>query len=343
MNALINNTTGSSNSAFGYLAGPDSASVALTNSTAIGANAVVSESNALVLGSISGINGATASTNVGIGTATPAAALDVNGSVNLGSTTTPATLNANSTNMNLKSLSSMTLNAGTNLNLQSAASLTLNGGPLMSLSASSIILTSGTPLVVQGDLTVTGNVSKGGGSFKIDDPLDPANKYLYHSFVESPDMMDIYNGVATMDADGEIWITLPQYFQALNRDFRYQLTSIGKPQPDIYIAEEISGNKFKIGGGKPGAKVSWQVTGIRHDAYADAHRIPVEEAKPQDEQGHYLHPELFGASPEKTVGYKASPAVPQLDTQPAPAPPSSAATSASGAAQSSTTASAEKR
>ncbi|HZS44870.1 MAG TPA: hypothetical protein VFC63_07180, partial [Blastocatellia bacterium] len=61
----------------------------------------------------------------------------------------------------------------------------------------------------------------------------------------------------------------------------------------VYIASEIKNNKFKIAGGRPGLKISWQITGIRHDAYANAHRIPVEEDKPADEQGTYLHPELF--------------------------------------------------
>ena len=53
-----------------------------------------------------------------------------------------------------------------------------------------------------GNLQVDGTVSKGGGSFKIDDPIDPAGKYLSHSFVESPDMMNIYNGNVTTDAKG---------------------------------------------------------------------------------------------------------------------------------------------
>jgi hypothetical protein len=149
-----------------------------------------------------------------------------------------------------------------------------------------------------------------GGSFKIDHPLDPANKYLSHSFVESPDMMNIYNGVATLDARGSVWITLPEYFEALNQDFRYQLTSIGRPQPSLYVAREISGNRFKISGGKPGGRVSWQVTGIRHDAYADAHRIQVEVEKPPQEQGRYLHPELFGAPAEQAIGYHATPTKP---------------------------------
>ena len=150
-----------------------------------------------------------------------------------------------------------------------------------------------------GNLNVTGNLSKGSGSFKIDDPLDPANKTLSHSFVESPDMMNIYNGVAQLDAKGEAWVDLPKYFEALNRDFRYQLTAIGAPGPNLYVAEEIHSNRFKIEGGKPGAKVSWQVTGVRQDAYANAHRIPVEEDKSAGERGYYLHPDAFGQPESK--------------------------------------------
>ena len=93
---------------------------------------------------------------------------------------------------------------------------------------------------------VSGSLSKGGGSFKIDDPLDPENKYLSHSFVESPDMMNIYNGLIRLDARGEAWVVLPDYFEALNRDFRYQLTSVGASQPRLYIASEVKGNRFKI-------------------------------------------------------------------------------------------------
>lgn len=153
-----------------------------------------------------------------------------------------------------------------------------------------------------GNLNITGNLSKGSGSFRIDHPLDPANKYLSHSFVESPDMMNIYNGVMVLDSKGEASVTLPDYFQALNSDFRYQLTAIGAPGPNLYVAEEISGNHFKVAGGKPGHKVSWQVTGVRQDAYANAHRINVEEDKPTQEKGHYLHPELFGASQKDAIG-----------------------------------------
>ena len=124
--------------------------------------------------------------------------------------------------------------------------------------------------VFSGNVQVTGSLSKGGGSFKIDHPLDPENKYLYHSFVESPDMMNIYNGVAVLDAVGEATVDLPEWFEALNREFRYQLTAIGAAAAESACRQEIAGNRFLIAGGRPGMKVSWQVTGIRKDACADA-------------------------------------------------------------------------
>jgi hypothetical protein len=150
-----------------------------------------------------------------------------------------------------------------------------------------------------GNAYFAGNVSKGGGSFMIDHPLDPANKLLYHSFVESPDMMNIYNGNVELDAAGSAWVDLPDWFSALNRDYRYQLTPIGAPGPNLHIAELVSDNRFRIAGGEPGMTVSWQVTGIRQDAYAEANRIPVEVDKPAGQRGSYLHPEVFGQPASK--------------------------------------------
>ena len=149
-----------------------------------------------------------------------------------------------------------------------------------------------------GDVSVTGTLFKGAGAFRIDHPLDPENKYLSHSFVESPDMKNIYDGVAVFDAAGQAIVTLPDWFEALNEDFRYQLTPMGAAFVP-YVAVEIAGNQFTIGGGIPGRKVSWQVTGIRHDAFANAHRIQVEELKPDGAVGTYLHPEASGQPVEK--------------------------------------------
>lgn len=151
-----------------------------------------------------------------------------------------------------------------------------------------------------GNVHVTGTLSKGGGAFQIDHPLDPANKYLYHSFVESPDMMNIYNGNLTTDSNGDATVTLPEYFEALNRDFRYQLTVIGQFAQAIVLSE-VTNNRFSIKTDKPQVKVSWQVTGIRQDAYANANRIQVEEDKPENERGYYLHPRAFDEPEEKGV------------------------------------------
>jgi hypothetical protein len=141
----------------------------------------------------------------------------------------------------------------------------------------------------QGKVHVNGTLSKAAGSFKIDHPLDPMNKYLSHSFVESPDMMNIYDGNVVLDSRGEATIKMPDYFEALNKDFRYQLTAIGKPSPGVYVSQEITGNTFRIAGGAPNGKISWMVTGIRHDTYANEHRIPVEEVKPAGERGTLLN------------------------------------------------------
>jgi hypothetical protein len=162
-----------------------------------------------------------------------------------------------------------------------------------------------------GNVDVDGNLSKAGGSFKIDHPLDPENKYLYHSFVESPDMKNIYDGNVTTDGSGLATITLPDWFEALNRDFRYQLTVIGQ-FAQAMVESEIANHQFTIKTDKPNVKVSWQVTGIRQDAWANAHRIPVEVNKDAADQGLYLHPELFGASDDKSIARAHHPALPKL-------------------------------
>jgi hypothetical protein len=160
-------------------------------------------------------------------------------------------------------------------------------------------------LDVGGDLNVTGMLSKGGGTFQIDHPLDPANKYLYHSFVESPDMKNVYDGTVVLDSEGKAWIALPDWFEALNDRFRYQLTAIGAPAPMLHVAAEISGNRFQIAGGLPGMKVSWQVTGIRKDPFAQANRVQVEVEKPLEERGLYLHPRAYGQPDERGVNHEA--------------------------------------
>ena len=151
-----------------------------------------------------------------------------------------------------------------------------------------------------GDVSISGNLTKGGGSFMIDHPLDPENKYLYHSFVESPDMKNIYDGIIVTDANGEATVNLPAYMEALNEGFRYQLTVIGSFAQAI-VASELKDNRFTIKTNAANVKVSWMVTGIRKDAYAKANRIPVEVDKPARERGSYVHPRAFNQTEEKSV------------------------------------------
>ncbi|MGP8329178.1 MAG: hypothetical protein ACT6FF_02510 [Methanosarcinaceae archaeon] len=154
-----------------------------------------------------------------------------------------------------------------------------------------------------GNVHVNGVLSKASGSFMIDHPLDPANMYLSHSFVESPDMMNIYNGNITLDAKGEALVEMPDWFDALNQDFRYQLTCIGGFS-QVYIAEKINNNHFKIAGGSSGMEVSWQVTGIRKDAWAEAHRIQVEIEKTGEDRGKYQNPKEHGVSETLGIDYE---------------------------------------
>ncbi len=153
-----------------------------------------------------------------------------------------------------------------------------------------------------GNVDVSGTLTKGGGGFKIDHPLDPANRYLLHSFVESPDMKNVYDGEVTLDANGEAIIYLPAWFETLNSAFHYQLTPVGAPGPNLHIAEEIRDHRFKIAGGSPAMRVCWQVTGIRQDAWARANRLVVEQDKPVDERDRYLHPQEHGHVSERSVG-----------------------------------------
>jgi hypothetical protein len=138
-------------------------------------------------------------------------------------------------------------------------------------------------------------------NFVIDHPLDPENKLLYHSSVESPERLNVYSGNVVLDGQGEAWVELPEYFEALNRDFRYQLTPIGGPAPNLYVAEEIKGNRFRLAGGEPGLKVSWQVTGIRDDASARANPMRVEVDKAPNKQGLYVDPESQGQPRSKGI------------------------------------------
>jgi hypothetical protein len=157
-----------------------------------------------------------------------------------------------------------------------------------------------------GDVFATGQIGSGDSVIKIDHPLEPANKFLSHSAVVSADMKTMYDGTVTTDASGQAVVELPEWFEALNRDFRYQLTVIGQFAQAI-VATKIANHQFAIRTDKPNVEVSWQVTGIRQDAWANAHRTAVELEKPDREKGFYLHPELFGATREQGIAWPQNP------------------------------------
>ena len=152
-------------------------------------------------------------------------------------------------------------------------------------------------VVVDGDLTVI----NGNKPFKIDHPLDPQNKYLFHNSVEAPERKNVYDGVVQLDENGGAWVDLPEWLEALNGDFRYQLSAVGVAMPNLHVAEEVSENRFKIAGGEEGMKVCWQLTGTRKDPWAAANPFEVEQEKPQEERGRYLDPSLYDAPEEQKV------------------------------------------
>ena len=106
-----------------------------------------------------------------------------------------------------------------------------------------------------------------------------------------------------MDQNGEVTVTLPDWFSSVNRDYRYQLTTIGS-YAQVYVAEEVNDNHFKIAGGSPGMKVSWQLTALRNDPYMQNTDVKVEYDKPDNEKGTYLHPELYNMPKEKGLMYR---------------------------------------
>jgi hypothetical protein len=166
-----------------------------------------------------------------------------------------------------------------------------------------------------GNVHVQGQLSANVKLFTIDHPLDPQNKYLNHACVESAEMMNIYSGNVVLDAKGEGWVQVPDWFNAVNTDLRYQLTCIGGHAP-VYIAEELSNGRFKVAGGRAGLKVSWQITATRNDPYARNHPLQVEQMKPAGERGRYLNPELYGQDRTSGIGYR-EPVGPAMPAQPA--------------------------
>ena len=156
--------------------------------------------------------------------------------------------------------------------------------------------------VFNGNVGVNGTLNAFSKNFKIDHPLDPTNKYLYHASVESSEMMTIYSGNATTDSAGVAVVQLPGWFETLNTDFRYQLTVLGQFAQAI-IGREIENHQFTIRSSEPSVKVSWKITAVRQDAFAKAHPLVVEDEKSSKERGTYLDPKLYNAPMETGLSW----------------------------------------
>jgi len=160
---------------------------------------------------------------------------------------------------------------------------------------------------LDGDVSVSGTLTAASKDFKIDDPVDPANKYLYHASVESSEMMNIYTGNVVTDELGLATVKLPGWFEAENTDFRYQLTVIGGRFAQAIVSKEIANGQFTISTNASNVKVSWQITAVRQDAYAKAHPLVAEQEKPVRERGFYQNPELYGQPAEKQTNWGRHP------------------------------------
>ena len=149
-----------------------------------------------------------------------------------------------------------------------------------------------------GPVHVTGNLSKGSGSFVIDHPLDPENKLLRHNFVESPENLLIYRGKAELDEKGEAMVELSDYFKALTKEDEasIHLTPVGRPF--LTGAEWNSDFSAIIIYGETNRAVFWEVLADRDDPVIHELGRPVEEEKGGKntlcEKGKLLYPEAYG-------------------------------------------------
>ena len=314
--ALEFGAAGSGNTAVGVQAGPSYFASNLSNATAIGAYATVSQSNSLVLGQTTAGSPGNTHVNVGIGTAAPATTMEISVDApsalgptltltNPGGTTDPnfpATASIDfKTYLHPSTLDSPTSRIeavdqdyGNQINFD----VKVPGSDSNGLKTAMSIASAG--------VDVNGTLFADVKDFKIDHPSDPANKYLQHTSVESSEMMNIYSGNVITDELGLATVTLPDWFEAENGDFLYQLTTIGR-DAHAWIAQEVSNHQFKIASNATFVKVSWQITAVRQDAYAMAHPLVVEQQKPAQERGFYRHPELYGQPQEKSVQWARHP------------------------------------
>jgi hypothetical protein len=148
-----------------------------------------------------------------------------------------------------------------------------------------------------GNVHVTGNLTVDGTKtgFHIDDPRAPATRTLSHTPVDTDRLSVQYTGNVRTGRDGRASVRLPGYATAIAGDWRYELTPIGTFGQAI-VEREVARGVFVIRTQHPFTKVSWMVTGIRHDPQALKDPIVVVQEKRAAQRGHYLDPSLYGHS-----------------------------------------------
>lgn len=185
------------------------------------------------------------------------------------------------------------------------------GASVLSVESADQVTGDDAEVVITGDFSV----ANGSKNFVLDHPLDPANLELAHNAVEGPGYYTFYRGNVVLDERGEAMVELPTYFDALNADPSYQLTCVGGYAPVFVASESING--FRIAGGRPGLKVSWQVTAERDDPYARDNPYQAERAKSDAQRGRFHYPQGFGANPEQALALSPGTAKPSVAAKPA--------------------------
>lgn len=161
--------------------------------------------------------------------------------------------------------------------------------------------------------------ASGTKSFQIDHPLDPEHKLLNHYCTESSEPINAYSGVVRTDGSGYAWVELPDYVEAINKDYRYQLTVLDDTDNDGFVLAKISkklrDGRFQIRTSAPGIEVSWEIKGTRNDRFVQEYGAPIEVEKPKDWQGLFLMPQLYGQPAERAIHRR------DTSSDPRPIPP----------------------
>jgi hypothetical protein len=144
-------------------------------------------------------------------------------------------------------------------------------------------------VTINGDLTVTGTKS----GFHIDDPRAPTVRTLTHTPVETDQLTVVYTGNVRTDAHGRATVKLPAYATTIAGDWRYQLTPIGG-FGQVIVAREVRDGAFVVRSEHPRMKVSWSITGVRHDPQSRQAPIVAVQDKTGADRGHYLDPKAYG-------------------------------------------------